>query len=363
MTLRVIHCGTGDMGRIALRALIDHPDLELVGHYVWSPEKAGKDSGVLCGIDPVGITATNDWSELFELRADCLLYFGNAIGQEEQSIRDVIPFLERGTNVVSFSAFALAHPQTAPSNLKDPVEAACHKGNSSMFFTGIDPGWATTDLAIASLAAANRVDCVRVLELGYWGQYTAEHACREYFGFGQKPGFEPLLMKDGHLKAMWGPTLEQIAEVLQVEIEDWETIYETDSLDHDVETGFGVVKAGTASMVRFELRAMAGGSPIVVLEHVDAVGRGHNNDWKRPHGSYELSYRIEVEGDPAFHVEMGYITRTNVNQTNGSCSVMPAVNAIPAVCEAPPGLLGPLDVRRFWTRNVRGGNLTAQRAP
>jgi len=351
--LRVIHCGTGDMGRIALRAILDHPDLELVGHYVWSADKAGKDSGTLCGVGPAGIKATNSWQDLLALKADCLIYFGNAIGREEESIRDIIPFLEQGTNVVSFSAFALAHPATAPAHLRDPIEAACRKGDSSMFFTGIDPGWATTDLAIASLAAANRVDCVRVLELGYWGQYTAEYVCREYFGFGQEPGYQPLLITGGFLKTMWAPTLDQIAEVLQVEIEDWETVYETDSLDHDVQTGFGVVKAGTASMVRFELRAMAGGKPIAVVEHVDAVARGHKNDWKRPHGPYDLSYRIEVEGDPVFHVEMGYITRTSASQTAGNCSVMPAVNAVPAVCEAGSGLLGPLDVRRYWSRNVR----------
>jgi len=33
-------------------------------------------------------------------------------------------------------------------------------------------------------------------------------------------------------------------------------------------------------------------------------------------------------------------------------SAMPVVNAVPALCEAPAGLLGPLDVPRYWARNA-----------
>jgi hypothetical protein len=233
----------------------------------------GRDSGELVGVAPTGVAATGDWGELVDLGADCLTYFGNSIGREREAITDLVPFLERGTNAVTFSGFALAHPATAPPDLRETIQAACRAGDSSCYFTGIDPGWATTDLAIAALAAANRVDCVRVLELGWWGDYTAEYVCREYFGFGKEPGFEPLLVTGGFIEQMWAPTLHQLAEVLGVEIERFEVVYETDGLDHDVETGFGTVKAGTASVVHFELRALSGGRPFAVVEHVDCVAR------------------------------------------------------------------------------------------
>jgi hypothetical protein len=348
MALRVVHCGTGNVGEFALRYLIRDQELELVGHYVWSPGKLGVDSGTLCGEEATGIITTDDWEDLVNLKADCLAYFGDAIGHEEESIRDVVPFLESGTNVVSLSAFALAHPATAPAELREPIEAACQAGESSMFFSGIDPGWATTDLAIAALAPAGRVDCVRVLELGYWGEYTAEFVCREYFGFGKPPGFEPILMTAGFLEKMWQPTLHHIAGALGVEIEGWEKSYETDCLDHDVETGFGAVKAGTAAVVRFELRAMAGGRPIAVVEHVDAVGRGAGKQWKAPFGPYDMTHRVEIEGDPSFTVEIGYPPGQG-----GPATALAVLNSIPAVCAARPGLLGPLDVPRYWSRNVR----------
>lgn len=347
MAWRVVHCGTGNVGAAALRAILQHPELELVGHFVSTPAKVGRDSGELVGAAPTGVITTSDWPALVELGADCLTYFGDSIGRERAAIMDLVPFLERGTNVVTFSAFALAHPATAPPDLREPIEAACRKGNSSCYFTGIDPGWATTDLAIAALAAANRVDCVRVLELGWWGNYTAEFVCREYFGFGKEPGFQPLLVTGGFIEQMWAPTLHQLAEVLGLEIEELKLVYETDALDHDVATGFGIVKAGTASVVHFELQALSRGRPFAVVEHVDCVARDVGGQWKQPYGPADMAYRIEVEGAPSFTVEM------NFGASPGhSVAAMPAINCVPAVCRAAPGLLGPLDVPRYWSRNV-----------
>jgi hypothetical protein len=346
MPYTVVHCGTGNIGAVALKTILGREDLELVGHYVSTPDKAGRDSGELVGLPPAGVTATNDWAELHALGADCLTYFGNSIGREADAIADLVPFLEQGTNVTTFSGFAIAHPATAPPEFREAIENACRKGNSSCFFTGIDPGWATTDLAIAALAVANRIDCIRVMELGWWGDYTAEFVCREYFGFGKPVGHQPLLVTGGFIETMWEPTLRQLAEVLGVPIEETRVIYETDALDHDVETGFGTVAAGTASVVHFEYQALSGGKPFAVVEHVDCVARGVGKQWKQPYGPSDLAFRIAVEGDPSFELELTFGTGAD------TLSAMPVLNSIPAVCQARPGLLGPLDVPRYWSRNT-----------
>ena len=202
--------------------------------------------------------------------------------------------------MVTFSGFALAHPATTPPEFREPIEAACRTGNSSCYFTGIDPGWATTDLVVASLAVADRIDCVRVMELGWWGDYTAEFVCREYFGFGKPPGFQPLLVTGGFIETMWAPTLQQLAEVLGVEVEETRVLYETDCLDHDVETGFGTVAAGTASVVHFEYQALSGGRPFAVVEHVDCVARDVGKQWKQPYGPVGPGVPSRGGGRPQF---------------------------------------------------------------
>jgi hypothetical protein len=261
----------------------------------------------------------------------------------------VCRFLERGTNAVTISVFPWAYPPAVPPEFGDPAREACAKGDSTAYFSGIDPGWATTDLAIAALACGDRIDCVRVQELGWFGQYSAEYVMRQYFGFGQPSDFEPILVSGGFLKQMWAPTLLHIAEVLGVEIDDWNVVFETDSLDVDTETGFGTVAAGTASVVHFELQALSGGSPIAIVEHADRVARGAGPQFPNPYGPEDLSYRIEVEGDPSYSVEL------NFGAGGDKITAMPAINAIPAVCAAEPGLKGPLDIPRYSARNVRGG--------
>ncbi len=61
MPRKVIQWGTGNAGRHALRAIIERPELELVGVHAWSPDKVGRDAAELCGLsDPTGVVATDD---------------------------------------------------------------------------------------------------------------------------------------------------------------------------------------------------------------------------------------------------------------------------------------------------------------
>lgn len=145
---------------------------------------------------------------------------------------------------------------------------------------------------------------------------------------------------------MWAPTLHQLAEVLGVEVDEMRVIYETDSLDHDVQTGFGTVAAGTSSVVHFELQALSGGRPFAVVEHVDCVARDVGNQWNQPFGPADMSYRIEVEGDPSYTVEMNFGGRGGQ-----LLSAIPAINCVSVVCEAEAGLLSPLQVPRYWSGN------------
>jgi hypothetical protein len=348
MGYRVVHVGTGNIGQFALRAILRHPDLELAGHFVSSPQKAGRDSGELVGVAPAGVTATSDWNGLLDLKADVLTYFGDSVGREREAMTDLLPFLERGTNVITFSGYALAHPASMEPQLRQAFEAACKAGNSTCFFTGMDPGWATTDLALAALTGADQIDCVRVCELGYFGDYGAEKVMREYYGFGMPLDHVPVFVTGGFIEQLWAPTLYTIAEALGAQVEELKVTFESAGLDHDIDTAFGVVKAGTASVVRFELQAWHKGKPLVIAEHVDCctredVGKG----WKAPYGPSGLVYRIEVEGDPPFSLEL------NKGVNAQTLASMPVINAVPVVCAAGPGVVGPLDLPRYWSRRVR----------
>jgi len=203
---------------------------------------------------------------------------------------------------------------------------------------------------------SNRVDCVRVLELGSMAEYTASYVFREYFGFGKEPGFQPLLVTGGFMREMWAPTLHAIADVLEVELEEIKVVYETDSLDHDITVGIGEVKAGESSAVHFMLQGWSGGKPIVIVEHNDLIDMEAGKQWPRPFGPKDMAYRVEVEGDPSFTVEQ------NFSYYDG-CKIcaMAVINSIPAVCAAEPGLKSPLEIPSYWSRNIRPSARRASR--
>src|SRR4051812_23747568 len=100
MALRVVQWTTGNVGKRSVRAIVAHPELELAGCYAWSADKVGLDVGELCGIEPVGVAATDDIDALLALRPDCVVY--NPMWPE---VGELVRILEAGVNVVSTAAF------------------------------------------------------------------------------------------------------------------------------------------------------------------------------------------------------------------------------------------------------------------
>jgi 2,4-diaminopentanoate dehydrogenase len=96
MGLRVVQWATGGVGVAAIKGVLAHPDLELVGCWVHSPDKAGRDVGELVGIDPIGVTATSSIDDILALDADAVIYAPLMADPDE-----VAALLRSGKNVVT----------------------------------------------------------------------------------------------------------------------------------------------------------------------------------------------------------------------------------------------------------------------
>src|SRR3954464_14624010 len=101
MTYRVVQWGTGNTGSAALAVAIGHPDLELVGVWVHSDAKAGKDAGELCGRAPTGVLATNDFDAILALDADAVSHNSTGDLRPAEAAAEIAALLESGKNVVS----------------------------------------------------------------------------------------------------------------------------------------------------------------------------------------------------------------------------------------------------------------------
>lgn len=346
--LRVIAWSTGHVGIPALRAIIRHPDLELVGLWVHSEAKIGRDAGDICGLAATGVTATNDIDALLALNADCVCYTATADLRPWEAVDDIARILASGTNVVSSSLVQLLHPKTADKAMVERLDAACGEGNTSCFFSGIDPGFANDLIPIALLSACERVDSVRVLEILNYDTYDQPEVLFGTMGFAQPLDHTPLLLFPGALAYAWGGPIGQIAESLGVEVDEIRETHEKASLDHDVSLAVGDVPAGTMAGLRFEVQGIVGDRPAIVIEHVTRLDDSVGPDW--PQGA---GYRIIIEGSPSFTCELEMLGEDGDHNTGGVlATAMRIINAIPHVCAAPAGLLSTLDLPLFGARGL-----------
>ena len=134
---RVAVWSTGGIGVAAIRAIHRRPDLELVGVWVHTPEKVGRDAGELAGLDPIGVAATNDFDALLALRPDCVVYAASGPERDAAAVPDYVRILGAGINVVLTTSTMLVYPPVFEPASRDQLDAAAQAGGASLYASGI----------------------------------------------------------------------------------------------------------------------------------------------------------------------------------------------------------------------------------
>jgi 4-hydroxy-tetrahydrodipicolinate reductase len=342
MALRVIEWSTGNVGRFALRCIIQHPELELVGVWVHDPKKAGHDAGALCGLPPTtGVKATNDVDALLALGADCVCYTATADLRPFEAIEEICRILAAGMDVVSTSIVPLVHPKTFIEEVRDKLAAACAEGGTSFFTSGIDPGFANDTLPLVLSGMSERWHEVRCLEIINYTTYDQPQVLFETMGFGKPLDHTPLLLTPGTLSFGWGGTIRLLAEGLGVELDEIRETHERRPAVRPIRIGDHTVEPGTMGALRFEVQGIVQGHPAIVVEHVTRLDDDLAPEWPTGNGSY----RVIIKGLPEIRCELEFEDEHGDHAVGGVLlAASRVVNAIPAVCAAPPGLMSALDV-------------------
>ena len=345
MTYRVVVWGTGNVGRPALRAVTAHRDLELAGVVVSNPEKVGLDAGELAAIEPLGVRATDDPSIAFADDVDAVVYAATGDTRPEEALADLIACLRAGVDVVSTAFYPLLHPASAPREVLDPVEAACAEGDASVFVSGIDPGWALDILPALVSGVSAGIEEIRIQELFNYALYDQPAVVREVIGFGGPMEELPLMLLDFSLDMVWAPMVRVLADLLEVQLDAVTTFVERRPLERTIEVpGMGTFEAGTQGAFRFEVSGVVDGRPLLVVEHITRIDDACAPDW--PQSSIGGEHRVVVTGHPNLTVSVHGTEPGEPGAAGGgnASAANRIVNAIPAVCAAPPGPLSPLDL-------------------
>jgi 2,4-diaminopentanoate dehydrogenase len=356
VAIRVAVWGPGSMGVIALRGVIDHPELELVDLVVHSDVKGGRDAGQLCGADPVGMVATTDATALLGGDADVVVYAAAANLRPLEAVNDMVSILRAGKNVVSCSVVPLVYPNAVDAAFTDPLREAALAGGASFFTTGIDSGFANDVLPLALSGVARTIDSIRVTEMFNYATYPDATAVHDILGFGKPPEEVPFAATPGVFTFGWGPVLHQLADGLGVRVDDIAENVERIPAAMSFDTPTGHVSAGTIAGMRSTLTGYVEGNPTFVVDHVSRMHDDIAPDWPQPHisipprdlgyggASGRGVYRVEIEGSPTMRCEFEMADDHDHDLGARMAGASRMVNAIPAVCAAKPGLLSALDL-------------------
>ena len=156
----------------------------------------------------------------------------------------------------------------------------------------------------------------------------------------------PLLDTPGLMTSIWGGPLFMIAEALGVEIEETREHYARWATPRAIEFAMGRVEAQHCAAHRIELQGLVGGEVRIVIDHIHRVVPEAAPEWPRPQSDPAHANRIEIQGSPNIVQENVFADEFSGDGNAGGCLAtgMRAVNAIPAVCEAAPGILSTLDL-------------------
>lgn len=350
MTFRVVQWGTGNVGRIALKAIIEHPEMELAGVVVSSPAKVGVDAGELCGLDPVGVLATDDPAPVLASSPDVVCYAAAGDRRPHEAVADICLTLASGVNVVSTSVVSLLHRNSADPAVLAQLDAACRAGGASCFTSGNDPGFSTEYLPLVLTGALERLDFLRVMEVSSYAGYDQPEILFEMIGFGKPADYVPPLLMPGVLTRLGGGSIYGIADGLGVELDEIVEVHERWNTDVDLEVNGAVIPAGTMAALKFELQGIVDGRPLIAVGHCNRMHDDAAPEWPRSSGK---AYSISLEGSPSIRATIDMVGADGDHNTAGlTTTAMRVLHAIPALCRAAPGVLGTLDVGLLTGRGV-----------
>src|ERR1700730_13593071 len=266
----VAHSGTGNVGRLALSGLINNPRFELTGVCVSSDAKVGSDAGHLAGLDALtGISAINDLDAVLATEPACVVYSAMADNRMGRAMKDVSRILAAGINVVGSAPVPLQYPwHVLPDQYIAPLEDAARAGASSLFITGVDPGFINDLIPFAFASTCQTVEQVRCMEIADYATYDGATVMFDVMSFGKTLDETPLQLQTSMLTSARGPSIRQLAAALGIDVDEITEAYEREPAPEAFDIAAGHIPKGGQAAVRFEIRGIVKAHPAIAIELV-----------------------------------------------------------------------------------------------
>ena len=332
---RVAQWITGHTGINQLKKIIEHPRLELVGVHVHSEEKIGKDAGDIAGTEKTGVIATNSIEDILAVKPDCVCYSSMTT---MANIDEICQFLKNGSNVVTITTdFAFHHPDSLDPEIRQKIEAACEEGNTSLFASGVSPGFVQENLLLAVLGQMRRIDSITIYE---FGDMRPRHDSPDMIAmmFGQSP--EIMNMGEKAISGMqlvgFGPSLRMIMDAIGMPLDDVTSVTKFPVAKETFTLANTLIEKGKVAAYQGTVAGIRDGKEVIKF-CFNWYSTPDLDDEVLP--MRDTGWRIVVEGDVLHKLDI-YQDPDPVRfkQVQPGYNGNMAVNSIIHTCEAKPGI-------------------------
>ncbi|HTW15908.1 MAG TPA: hypothetical protein VMF51_12300 [Nocardioides sp.] len=354
--IRVFQVATGNVGTEMVKRLQRHRELELVGLHCYSPEKVGRDAGEIAGIDPIGVLATGTVAEILAAEPDVLTFHG-----VWPDVDLYVEVLEAGIDIVTTADWITGHHRAANHRRADGttetelIAAACERGGSTFYGTGMNPGLAQilTTVHSADVAEIENVTCIESVDVSCHHSSDTWANC----GFGRPVDDPevPRLLEIG--TRVFGDGVHLMADCFGIELDEVTFDYQLGACTKDVDLGWYQLPQGSVGGAAFQYVGRVAGVPRVEL-HLE----WQMTPLTEPKWDVQGCYITKIQGDPVIYSKHLILPKpgTDFSSVESFAAIgmtvtgMPALNAIPAVVAAPPGIVTSADLplRAFGGRFV-----------
>lgn len=327
--VKVIVWGLGAMGGGMARLLAEKKGIKIAGAIAGRKEKEGKDLGDVLNLNRMlNVNVSCDYEKVIkDTDADIVLLATDSF------LKNVFPqvklILESGKNCITI-AEEMAYPHTVDEKAAAEIKELAVKNGVSVLGTGVNPGFVLDTLIIALTGVCREVKRVRASRINDLSPFG--NTVMKTQGVGTTAEEFKKGLEDGSIVGHIGfrQSIPMIADTLGIEIDDViETREPIISKTHR-ETPYVSVEPGMVAGCRHIGYGMKNGEAVITLEHPQQI---HPSIEKVETGDY-----IYIEGDPNLNLSIRPET------PGGIGTIATAVNMIPQVINAKPGLLSMMDL-------------------
>ena len=335
--IRVAQWATGAVGKTILRGVIDRPDLELVGLYVYGDKKVGRDAGDIARRETTGVIATRDIDELIATRPQVLMHAPRLQVPYEKHDQDLLKLLRAGINVITTAGQHF--PRAHGSERERMFLEACEAGNSTLFGVGVSPGIIGERLALGLTGASVTLDSITIDEVLDARAMPDPDFAFTVMGMGSDPakldGSGPLPTL---YAALYLETIAFMCEQMGVTYDEIRPDHVVVPASRDLEVAAGHIAAGTVGSTEWRWHAIVDGKPFLTLAIIWTM------EPDLPQYAGRDEWTIHFKGKPEMIVTLNLVqpdepgSRTTAGQF---VTAGPALRAIEAVVAAPAGIFEP----------------------